>query len=300
MNPAGPVTAPDRWSILYRGPLSSCNYACSYCPFAKTRNTRAELAEDTRRLRQFVDWVASRAEFTGVLFTPWGEALLHRSYQQALARLSHLPHVWRAAIQTNLSCRLDWVETCDLSKLALWATWHPDEIPLSPFLAKCRAALARGVRFSVGIVGRREAFDHIRRLRDALPPEVYVWINAWKRQPDYYTLAEIAALEAIDPHFRFNLRPHPSLGRACRAGHTAFTVDGAGEARRCHFIPQRIGNIYDPSFTAALRPAPCSSQECRCHIGYVHMPDTGLYELFGDGLLERIPARWPAAPASTS
>ena len=24
-------------SILYRGPLSSCNYACGYCPFAKRR-----------------------------------------------------------------------------------------------------------------------------------------------------------------------------------------------------------------------------------------------------------------------
>ena len=35
-----------RWSIYYRGSLSSCNYACGYCPFAKTRNTRSELARD--------------------------------------------------------------------------------------------------------------------------------------------------------------------------------------------------------------------------------------------------------------
>ena len=27
-------------SILYRGPLSSCNYGCEYCPFAKHRETR--------------------------------------------------------------------------------------------------------------------------------------------------------------------------------------------------------------------------------------------------------------------
>ena len=44
-------------SILYRGPLSSCNYACGYCPFAKRRETREELAADARALGRFVDWV---------------------------------------------------------------------------------------------------------------------------------------------------------------------------------------------------------------------------------------------------
>ena len=33
-----------RLSILYRGPLSSCNYDCAYCPFAKRRETPAQLA----------------------------------------------------------------------------------------------------------------------------------------------------------------------------------------------------------------------------------------------------------------
>ncbi|MEN8446791.1 MAG: radical SAM protein, partial [Cyanobacteria bacterium J06555_13] len=26
-------------SILYRGPLLSCNYGCEYCPFAKRQQT---------------------------------------------------------------------------------------------------------------------------------------------------------------------------------------------------------------------------------------------------------------------
>jgi MoaA/NifB/PqqE/SkfB family radical SAM enzyme len=290
---AGATDVP-KWSILYRGPLSSCNYACSYCPFAKTRNTREELEEDATRLGRFVDWVESRAERIGVLFTPWGEALIHRSYQEALRRLSRLPNVWRAAIQTNLFCRLDWTERCDLDKLALWTTYHPTETTREKFLSKCQEADARGVRFSVGVVGRREAFEDIRRLREALPPHVYLWVNAWKREAEYYSEEELAMLEGVDPWFRFNVRAHASLGRACHAGHTAFTVDGEGEARRCHFIPERIGNIYDERFADRLRPLPCSNQECRCHIGYVHMPGLGLYDVFGDGLLERIPARWPA------
>jgi hypothetical protein len=41
-------------SILYRGPLSSCNYACGYCPFAKRRETAAELARDREALARFV------------------------------------------------------------------------------------------------------------------------------------------------------------------------------------------------------------------------------------------------------
>ncbi len=287
------MSAPaELWSILYRGPLSSCNYACGYCPFAKTRNTAAELAEDARRLMRFVDWVEYQAREIGVLFTPWGEALIHRSYQEALARLTRFPNVRRAAIQTNLSCRLEWTAGCDLNRLALWTTYHPTETSLETFTAKCREAVARGVRFSVGVVGRREAFTDIQRLRDALPPEIYLWVNGWKREPDYYTPEEMTLLERVDPHFRWNAAPHASRGRACRSGHTAFTVDGDGDARRCHFIPAKIGNIHEPDFASRLAPSPCAAEQCRCHIGYVHMPELGLYETFGDGVLERIPHGW--------
>jgi hypothetical protein len=37
-------------SILYRGPLSSCNYGCDYCPFAKRVETSAEREADRRAL----------------------------------------------------------------------------------------------------------------------------------------------------------------------------------------------------------------------------------------------------------
>src|SRR5688572_32770434 len=112
-------------TILYRGPLSSCNYGCSYCPFAKHAETRAEHEADGRALARFVHWAAGQTAVNlAVFFTPWGEALIRRRYQQALAQLSHLPHVSRVAIQTNLSCRLDWVEECDKNRLALWATYH--------------------------------------------------------------------------------------------------------------------------------------------------------------------------------
>jgi len=49
-------------SILYRGPLSSCNYACGYCPFAKRTETPTELAHDRACLERFVAWVGGRTE----------------------------------------------------------------------------------------------------------------------------------------------------------------------------------------------------------------------------------------------
>jgi len=59
--------------------------------------------------------------------------------------------------------------------------------------------------------------------------------------------------------------------------------------RRCHFIREVIGNIYEPGFENALRETPCSKATCGCHIGYVHMDELKLYEVFGEGVLERIP-----------
>src|SRR5205085_1024801 len=47
-------------SILYRGPLSSCNYGCAYCPFAKHAETAEELAADRRALERFTGWVSRR------------------------------------------------------------------------------------------------------------------------------------------------------------------------------------------------------------------------------------------------
>ncbi len=277
-------------SILYRGPLSSCNYACGYCPFAKRAESPAELAHDRDCLERFVNWVAGRtADRIGVLFTPWGEALVRRWYQDALARLTNLPYVRKAAVQTNLSCKLEWVERCDKGKLALWCTYHPGEVTRERFLAKCRELLDRGVRFSVGVVGLKEHLSEIEAVRRELPPDVYLWVNAYKREPGYYDEEAVRFLERIDPLFPLNNQYHPSRGEPCRAGSGVISVDGDGTIRRCHFIRTPIGNIYEPGFEAALFDRPCTNDTCGCHIGYVHLDRLRLYAVFGDGVLERIP-----------
>ncbi|HTE19534.1 MAG TPA: STM4011 family radical SAM protein, partial [Armatimonadota bacterium] len=219
-------------SLLYRGPLSSCNYGCPYCPFAKRAETDAEHATDVEALERFLQWVGRQDEHhISVFFTPWGEALIRRRYQRAMVRLTRLPHVEKAAIQTNLSCRLDWVEQCEKEKLGLWATFHPGEVRRERFLAQCRELDRRGVHFSVGVVGLKEHAGEIAALRSELPAHVYLWINAYKRVPDYYTGAEIRRFEEIDPLFPINNRRHASRGESCRAGASVLSVDGDGTLR---------------------------------------------------------------------
>jgi hypothetical protein len=277
-------------TILYRGPLSSCNYDCHYCPFAKRHETAAELKRDREALERFAAWVdVQSTRRLAILFTPWGEALVRPWYQQALAALSRLPQIDKVAIQTNLSCQLDWTAACDLDKLALWCTYHPSQTSRDEFLAQCRQLDQRQVRYSVGVVGLRESFGEIRHLHQELPPHVYLWINAYKDQPDYYAPDETAFLEAIDPLFPVNNTRHPSLGRRCLTGETVISIDGEGSIRRCHFIPQILGNIYEPNWADCLHERRCTNQTCGCHIGYIHMPQLKQYKVYGTGLLERIP-----------
>jgi MoaA/NifB/PqqE/SkfB family radical SAM enzyme len=289
IEPATDPVADPGLTILWRGPLASCNYACGYCPFAKRKDSRTALAQDRAQLERFVAWVAARNRPVSILFTPWGEALIRRHYRTAMTRLSHMPQVRRVAAQTNLSFSLGWLSACNRKRLALWCTYHPGEVARDRFLARCRDLDAHGVRYSVGIVGLKEHFDEIEAVRHALDPKVYLWINAYKRQEGYYAPADVDRLAAVDPLFELNNQVWRSEGRSCRAGHTAITVDGDGTARRCHFIKEPIGNIYAPDFEEKLTPRACTGTVCRCHIGYVHMDDLDLYALFGSGVLERIP-----------
>lgn len=287
------------WSIYYRGSLSSCNYACGYCPFAKTKNSREELRQDQREVERFVAWVRAQKQANiSLLFTPWGEALGHRYYRRALIDLSWTPSVGRVCIQTNLSTSVkDFVGAC-AETLILWATFHPGEVSMSRFLANCRELDKLGIRYSVGIVGLKEHHEAMEGLRRALHPQTYLWVNAYKRVPDYYSTEDLARIRSVDPHFDWNLKHYASAGLPCSAGETHFTIDGHGDVRRCHFVGDILTNIYQGDLEGALRPRLCPVETCGCYIGYIHRPDLALEEVYGEDLLGRIPTEWPLGLAS--
>ncbi len=277
------------YKVLYRGPLSSCNYACDYCPFAKTKNTRKELQDDAKKLSRFTNWVGQQDYDFEVLFTPWGEAMIRRHYQDAFGVLSRLGNVKKVCAQTNLSGNLDWLDDVEVKSTALWCTFHPSQVSQGKFLRQCDVLLSKGVSFSVGTVGLKADFDAISRLRNALSKDVYLWVNAYKREEGYYSDADLNFLESIDPNFPINNQRHQSLGQSCRAGKSSFSVDGNGRVQSCHFIKSEIGNIYDKNFFSQLKERKCSNNTCGCHIGYVHLDRLNLYEVYGERVMERIP-----------
>lgn len=292
------MTAGVDLTLLYRGPLASCDYDCPYCPFAKRRDTPAELRADRAALERFTGWAAAQTDSLAVLFTPWGEGLTRSWYREAIVRLSHLPHVRRVAIQTNLSGRTGWLAAADRAKAALWCTFHPGQTPYPRFLARTRELAALGVRFSVGVVGLPEHLDAARRLRADLPERHYLWVNAAEGRT--YTDAEAVRWTELDPLFPYSRHPHRSAGLPCRTGASVVSVDGEGTVRRCHFVREPLGNLHDGSFRAALAPRPCPLAVCDCHIGYVHLESLPLYDVFAGGVLERVPATVPVgAPAAT-
>ncbi|KJV35259.1 STM4011 family radical SAM protein [Luteibacter yeojuensis] len=276
-------------SILYRGRLSSCNYDCPYCPFAKHHDSRAALEHDARDLRRFVDWAAGQARMLSILFTPWGEGLVRRHYRDAMVSLSHLRHLRRVAIQTNLCVGTRWLDEANLDTLALWCTYHPGQVSRTAFVKRCQELHRRGVRHSVGMVAMQEHLDEIDALRDALPASVPMWLNAYDERPaGYYSEGDVERLKQVDPHFLLNLEPPPSLGAPCATGEDVVSVNGNGEVTRCHFVAAPLGNLYDGSFERYLGARPCPNARCDCYIGYAHRKDLPIQRDYATGLLERI------------
>ena len=197
--------------IQYRGRLKSCNYACSYCPFAKRPGSRRELEKDEAALRRLVLGLSERAsvfkEKLGILIAPYGEALIHSYYWKEMAALSRLFFVEAVGAQTNLSFQ---PERClehyekeggELRKLRIWATFHPEIEQPQAFAEKCRYLSERGARLSVGAVGNPAAIADIRKLADLLPEDIYLWINRMDGLGRPCTREEKTGFLELDPWF---------------------------------------------------------------------------------------------------
>jgi organic radical activating enzyme len=276
--------------IFYLGSLRGCNYHCSYCPFADLQNDANQVAHDAANLEAFSTWVGQqRNDKLEILFTPRGEALIWPHYQQALPPLSHQPHIRQLVVQTNLSGPLAWLSQCHTETLALWCTYHPEETSQVSFLDKLEKLERMQIPFSVGMVGKRESFKQIEQLRKKLPQRHYLWINAFKDVPDYYSDDEISRLTEVDPLFPDNLKDHLSYGMSCRGGDNAFTIDGDGTAYRCHLIKRPLGNIYQLPLTSMASSRSCDRDRCDCYIGHINITGQDMARRYGDRILARIP-----------
>lgn len=281
-------------SILYRGLLDSCNYRCAYCSFAHNAAVAETIDADRRAIEHLIAWIRDNTTHRlAILFAPAGEALIHPLHRTAMEQLAAMPHVDKVAAQTNLSWPGDWPASLDpvvRRKLALWCTFHPTEVSADAFVKRLGELDELGIPCSVGAVGTVDHLPVLERLRRALPDHVYLWINAMRSQVPRYTASQLRRFVQLDP--LFDTACHASLGRSCACGNSVISVQG-GRIQRCFFVPEPIGHIAVDSLADVLEERPCPNDTCHCHIGYVHMPHLGLGEVFGEGVLERIPRRIP-------
>ncbi|MGL4668336.1 MAG: STM4011 family radical SAM protein [Saezia sp.] len=277
--------------IFYRGSLKSCQYSCSYCPFAKKKDSKATLQKDKEELQRFAHWVANYEKPVNILFTPYGEALIRPYYRETLLELAALPHVEQVAIQTNLNIPLEWLKNAPENKLSLWCSYHPTQTTQEAFLENCKQLQAMNVPFSVGMVAMRDQFAQIESMRAALPKDIYLWLNANNDVgPHYYSPEEINWLQSIDPWFSYSVTHRASHGCACYAGEKSIAVDREGNITRCQFIKKKLGNLYSDPLEDMLQPHRCTRQMCDCYIGYAMRKDRPFMQEFGKGVLARIPS----------
>jgi MoaA/NifB/PqqE/SkfB family radical SAM enzyme len=292
--------------VLFRTRLEWCNYTCWYCPWnATVQRVPAEaFREDERRLARIIDRVAELPDPVEFFITPKAEYLVLPYWRQAVGRLLDLPQVRRVTVQTNLSFDLDdFLDRVSLGKLALWTTYHPTEVPLTEREAlyrKWQRLRERGVPFSVGLVGTHANLAELRPLRQRLPADVYLWVNAYQREPNYYTPAELNEIRSVDPYFDLNNQYFPSLGRPCDAGHRAVYLDDEGDLRRCFFVGTVIGNLFRDGWRVQDGPAACPRETCHCYVGHMHIVELGFRSIYGEDLAVRIPKAWPRGAPTVS
>ena len=284
--------------MLFRTRLEWCNYTCHYCPWnAELNRVPAEaFREDEARLARVLDRVAELPRRVEFFITPKAEYLVLPYWRDAVARLCAMPQVERVTVQTNLSFDVGaFLDSLSPGKLALWTTYHPTEVAGADregLFDKWRLLRQRGVPFSVGIVGTRENLPHAAELRRRLDPGVYVWVNAYKREPDYYRPDELEAIRAIDPYFDLNNQHYPSLGKPCTAGQRAVYLDDNGDLRRCFFVGGVIGNLFADGWKTLDAPACCPVRTCHCYVGQMHVVELDFRSVYGHCLAARIPREY--------
>ena len=279
-----------RSMIQYRGSLKSCNYGCSYCPFAKRPSSPSELLKDREDWMRFVGHLETQVEpYGAVMVVPYGEALIHDYYWEGLARLSRMGTMEAVGAQTNLSFDIERQLTIfkenggRKEKLRVWATFHPEMTTVPLFAEQCRKLLSAGIRVCAGAVGVPENLETLRRLKETLPGGCCLWINRMDGLNRRYTEEEQQAFLRIDPWFYRELHVKKAMPEQCPG---RLFVESDGRMRRCTISAPPEGNWYDTGGTETL---PCRKKACTCYLAYGGRMDCEERTAFGRWPLFRIP-----------
>lgn len=221
-----------------------------------------------------------------VQIVPYGEALIHRYYWEGLARLSQNPRIVAVGAQSNFSFPVEEMLVYyrqmggDVSKLRLWGTFHPEMTSVEDFLLQCGCLLKQGVLYCAGVVGVPERIPEIRRLREGLPPSVYLWINKMDGLKRNYTKEETEFFFSIDEYFELELKHFKADASLCR---DSIFVEADGCLYGCNLCRRSMGNLYQDMQWEGLKedglynvPKHCSRRECSCYLSYCNRKEEEL------------------------
>lgn len=276
--------------IYYRGYLRSCNYHCEYCPFCKHQSSRQELERDKRALFRFVEYIERLDRKISIMFLPYGEALIHSYYLEALAILSANTNIESLCIQTNgsfdIECLINFIQQKkgNINKIKFWCSFHPSQVSVEEFSGQCKRLYNRGFSFSVGAVGDYDSIKQLEKIRNQLPTDVYMWINKKDGLKRYYHDYEIKQFLYIDPHFNMELDKLQANVELCRGGKESIFVNGKGDIFACNISKGKIGNIYENKIDTPH----CKSRFCSCYLAYSNRIDRKELEFFKNNHFNRI------------
>lgn len=276
-------------NIFFRGEIDFCNFSCSYCPFAKKSLSKEKIQKESENLKKLFVYVKNLDENVNIMITPYGEALIHPLYQEFMARISTLENVRKIGIQTNLSVDTnELINTlsknhADFSKIMLWATFHSEYAEIEKFCNKANS-LSELISISCGIVANKKNYEEIRKLRENLNANIYLWINAMDKIKNGFSEEEITSLSKIDPMFAYefyakridfmNLRDDNFSN--CQS-YDKIYVDIQKYSSSCFFKKKRAIDSL------------CNNHKiCDCYLGYSNFGNNILDRFFGENIIFRI------------
>ena len=269
-------------TFFYRSYIRECNYTCSYCPFVKGHYTEKSIQKDREHFNRLIDYIEENSqEEYGLFLAPRGEIMILEHYFEGIARLLKLKNLKNLVVQSNFSGEIKWLKDLEnKEKFNLWLSFHPEFVTVENFAKKLRILNDYGINYCAGSVGVKENFSLLRKLREAVPPENYMWINAYKNIKNYYSPEDIDFLTALDPLFKYNLTDYKSLGEECSAGYDSFFLEYNGDVRGCFGNMKKLGNIYNDSLKDIAVKIPCKRKICDCFIGYINLKKEFLVPLY--------------------
>ena len=279
--------------IYYRGKLNSCNYTCSYCPFGKKSHLTAT-TQDEQAWNRFITAIEQWKGGPLQLFIiPYGEALIHRYYRKGIIHLAALPQVAGISCQTNLSFSADeWLDEFSatptlISKIKIWASFHPEMTSVESFVRRLHTLYNAGIQVCAGAVGNPMAKSVLGDLRNALLPDIYLFINAMQGLKSPLSVEDIRFFTQLDNLFEYDLKNASAQWTICSGGRSSCFIDWKGDIFACPRSQVKIGNLYQNQILDLLLP--CRRKVCDCYIAFSNLTNHPLHRIMGAGAFWRIP-----------